>query len=612
MKAGLRWFRRSQARSDAAIPDRAPSPQKFDLDSVLNTFRKKRQEKDDKIFKVALTGEDIMNNPRFNKGMGFTLKEREEFDLVGRLPSGVSTLDQQCDRAWDQFKARTNNMAKNTFLQSLKAQNWVLYYSLLGRHLREVLPIVYTPTEAEAIANYSHLFRKSEGLYLSYPFRERMEKDFLLAIKGRKIDLIVVSDSEAILGIGDQGVGGIGISTAKAVIYTVVGGIDPAMTLPIVLDVGTNNKELLDDPLYVGWSHKRVAGTDYDAYVDQFMHLVRKYLPHCLVHFEDFGVDNARRILEKYRPLHAVFNDDIQGTGAVTLSALMAAIGVTKSKLIDQRIIIYGAGTAGLGIAYQLRDAMLRIDGANEQQANAQFWLVDKNGLVIHAMGDQIRLGQATFTRADEEWDEGDRFDGKIGLLQVVKKIKPTVLIGTSTHAGGFTEEVVKEMAKHVERPIIFPLSNPTRLVEVDPAKANEWTDGKALLATGSPFPPAKMPNGKDYPIAECNNALIYPGIGFGAVLTETKAVSDSMIIAGAQALASLSPALKDPDASLLPDFEDAPAVNFEVAVAVAEHAIDEGLANVKWKKEEVREKLKERGWHPIYGTFHYDAAGMK
>ncbi|KAG8975485.1 NAD-dependent malic enzyme, mitochondrial [Tulasnella sp. 425] len=583
----------------------------FDLQAIKDILTAHRREGQDRVWKVALTGDALLNNPRWNKGMGFTLKEREEFDLVGRLPSAYNSLDDQCARAYDQLQSRTNNLAKNTFLQSLKAQNWVLYYSLLGRHLKEVLPIIYTPT-AEAISNYSHLFRKSEGLFLSYPFRQRMEKDFLHFIKGKSFDLIVVSDSEAILGIGDQGVGGIGISTAKGVVYTLVGGIDPSRTLPIVLDVGTNNKDLLSDKLYVGWSHERIRGKEYDDFIDTFVQLVRKHLPHCLIHFEDFGVDNARRILEKYRSKHAIFNDDIQGTGAVTLSALMSAVGVTKSKLSDQRIVVYGAGTAGVGVIWQLRDAMIRIDGISQEEASKRFYMIDKDGLITKGFGSKIRHGQEDFVRPDEEWDDGDKLDGKIGLLQVVKKIHPTVLIGTSTHAGGFTEEIIKEMAKHVDRPIIFPLSNPTRLVEVDPSKANDWTAGKALLATGSPFPPAKMPSGKDYIIAECNNALIYPGIGFGAVLSESKTISDSMIIAGAQALASLSPALKDPDAALLPDFADAPHVNFEVAVAVAEHAIEEGIAGVKWKKEEVRERIKERTWHPIYGTYHYDPSGEK
>ncbi|KAG8882308.1 NAD-dependent malic enzyme, mitochondrial [Tulasnella sp. 331] len=590
-----------------------PPSRHADLESIKKYLDEKHQGDNHPVYKLALTSEALMANPRWNKGMGFTAEERETFDLVGKLPVKVNTLDEQCARAWDQYKTRKDNLARNTFLQSLKAQNWVLYYSLLGRNLKDVLPVVYTPT-AEAISNYSHLFRRSEGLFLSFPNRERMEKDFISATQGRNIDLIVVSDSEAILGIGDQGVG---ISTAKSVIYTLVGGVDPSMALPIVLDVGTNNKQLLDDPMYVGWQHERIRGQEYDDFVDKFVQLVRKHLPHCLIHFEDFGVTNARRILDRYRPQHACFNDDIQGTGAVTLAALMSAVGVTKSKLTDQRILVYGAGTAGLGIAIQLRDAMIQADNCPREEANSKIYLIDKEGLITKDFGQdgRIRQGQEEFARPDHEWEEEKKASlksGQISLLDVVKKVKPTVLIGTSTHAGGFTEEIVKEMSSHVDRPIIFPLSNPTRLVEVDPSKANEWSKGKALLATGSPFPPAKMPNGKDYVIAECNNALIYPGIGYGAIITESKTVSDSMIIAGAQALAGLSPALTDPDAALLPDFQDAPTVNYEVAVAVAEHAIDEGFANVKWGKAEVREKLKQKIWRPVYGTYQFHADGEK
>ncbi|KAH9969119.1 hypothetical protein BC827DRAFT_1167878 [Russula dissimulans] len=566
-----------------------------------------------RVFRVALRGDAILINPRWNKGTAFTMKERKQLGLVGRLPYQVNTLDQQCQRAYDQLVSRDTPLRKNSFLQSLKEQNSVLFYQLLLRHLKELLPIVYTPTEADAIANYSHLFRRSEGLYLNFSSQESMEQDFLEQIKERDIDLIVCSDSEAILGIGDQGVGGIGISTAKSVIYTLLGGIDPFKSLPVVLDVGTDNETLLNDPLYVGWRHERIRGEDYDRFTDRFVQLVRKYLPHSLLHFEDFGVTNAQRLLELYRDKHAVFNDDIQGTGAVTLSAVMSAVGVTKSTLADQRYIIYGAGSAGLGIARQLRDGIVQIDNVSADKANKQFYLIDKHGLIKESLGDLIRPTLREFVRPNEEWEGVPTNDkGEITLLEVVKKTRPTVLIGCSTHAGAFTQEVVQEMAKGVDRPIILPLSNPSRLAEVDPAKANGWTNGKALLATGSPFPPAKMPNGKDYIIAECNNALIYPGLGLGAVLTKARSLSNSMILAGAQRLASLSPALKDPDDSLLPDFADAAAVNFEVAVAVAEQAISEGIVDVKWDDQEVRERAKGLQWLPIYGEYVYDEDGEK
>ncbi|KAK0444786.1 hypothetical protein EV421DRAFT_1799619 [Armillaria borealis] len=490
-------------------------------------------------YHVSLRGDAILTSSRWNKGTAFSMAERKAFGLTGRLPNRVNTLDEQCERAYDQLQARDSPIRKNCYLQSLKNQNWVLYFALLSRHVRELVPIIYTPTEADAIASYSRLFRRSEGLYLTLPDQDTMEQDFLEQVKGRSIDLIVCSDAEQILGIGDQGVG---ISAAKAVIYTLIGGIDPSR----------------------GWSNKRIRGEQYDQFIDKFLQFVRKYLPHCLVHFEDFGVTNAQRILARYRDTHPA--------PAQSLSCVMSAIGVTKTKLSDQRFIVYGAGSAGLGITKQLRDAMVATDGIPEEEADTKFWLIDKHGLIRQSTPD-VREDLRAFIRSDEEWSS---FTGKVGLLDVVKQVKPTVLIGCSTHAGGFTEEVVKTMAAHCERPIILPLSNPCRLVEVNPSDANEWTRGKALLATGSPFPPAKMPNGKD----------LY-----------------TMIIAGARRLAELSPALKDPDNALLPDFEDAPQVNFEVAVA-------RGSAGVDWSKEEVRAKAKAQLWEPVYAEYVYDKHG--
>ncbi|KIP03206.1 hypothetical protein PHLGIDRAFT_111171 [Phlebiopsis gigantea 11061_1 CR5-6] len=559
---------------------------------------------------MALRGDTILTHPTYNKGTGFPLSERKEFGLTGRLPYRVNTLDEQCHRAYDQLKTRDTPIRKNTFLQSLKDQNWVLYYSLIQRHLKELIPIIYTPTQGDAIANYSHLFRRSEGMFLTYPHEDSMEQDFLEQTRGRDIQLFVVSDAEAILGIGDQGVG---IATAKSAIYTLVGGINPTKAVSVALDVGTDNEELLKDDLYVGWPQKRVRGADYDRFVDKFVQLVRKHYPHSLLHFEDFGVSNAKRLLDLYHDQHAVFNDDVQGTGAVALAAVMSAVGVTKTRLADQRFLIYGAGSAGLGIARQLRDGVVKIDGVSASDAKRGFYILDRHGLVKESLGQFIRAGQEEFARPDAEW-AGVPTDGngEVGLLEVVKKVKPTIMIGCSTKAGAFTEEVVREMAKHVERPLIMPLSNPDRLVEVKPSLANDWTEGRALMATGSPFPPCRQPNGKEYIIAECNNALIYPGLGFGAMITEARTVTDTMIIAGAQRLASLAPALRDPDLPLLPDFADAPMVNFEIAVAVAEQAIDEGTAGVPWKKGEVRERVKAAQWQPVYRDFVYDPNGAR
>ncbi|PCH34331.1 NAD(P)-binding protein [Wolfiporia cocos MD-104 SS10] len=567
-----------------------------------------------RALRVALHGDNILTHPRFNKGTAFPAGERKAFGLTGRLPYCVNTLEEQCRRGYDQLCTRDSPLRKNTFLQSLKDQNWVLYYGLISRHLKELIPVIYTPTQADAIANYSHLFRRSEGMYLTFPNQDTMEEDFLEQTKGRDIQLFVCSDAEAILGIGDQGVGGIGITTAKSAIYTLLGGIDPSKAISVTLDVGTDNEELLNDDLYVGWSNGRVRGKAYDKFIDKFVQLVRKYHPHSLLHFEDFGVNNAKRLLDIYRDQHAVFNDDVQGTGAVTLAALMSAVGVTKSRLTDQRIVVYGSGTAGLGITRQLRDAMVQIDNVQEADASRRFFLLDRYGLVKQSLGpSRIREDLQEYVRPDSEWEGVPTNEhGEIELFDVVRKVKPTVLIGCSTRGGAFTEKIIKEMAHGVDRPIIFPLSNPSRLAEVDPKNANDWTNGKALMASGSPFPPCKNPaGGKDYIVAECNNALIYPGLGYGAMITQARALSDSMIIAGARRLASLSPALKDPDSALLPDFGDARHVNTEIAIAVAEQAMDEGLADVPWKKDEVREHVKKGMWEPVYADFIYDKDGL-
>ncbi|KAF8706310.1 hypothetical protein AX14_013808 [Amanita brunnescens Koide BX004] len=471
--------------------------------------------------------------------------------------------------------------------------------------------------QADAIANYSHLFRKSEGLYLTFPNQNSMEEDFVQHTSGREIDLIVCSDSEAILGIGDQGVGGIGISLAKSALYTAFAGVDPGKTLSVVLDVGTNNEDLLKDELYVGWPHNRVRGEEYDKFVDKFVQLVRKHYPHSLLHFEDFGTSNAYSLLTRYRDTHAVFNDDIQGTGAVTLAALIGAVCVTKSRLSDQRYIIFGAGSAGTGIALQIRDAMVKMDNILEQEANQQFWLIDRYGLIKQSLGkDKIRDILQPFVRPDHEWDDVADEEGRVDLLEVVKKIKPTVLIGCSTRPGAFTEEVVKAMSDGCDRPIILPLSNPSRLVEVLPEQANKWSNGKALIATGSPFPPATMPDGRKYVIAECNNALLYPGLGFGAILAQPRRLTDSLIMAGAKRLASLSPAIRDPDLGLLPDLEDAPDANFEIGIAVAEKAVEEGIAAAPWVddvkagKTTVRKLAEQKRWSPRYSEYVYDPQG--
>ncbi|KIM36214.1 hypothetical protein M413DRAFT_78494 [Hebeloma cylindrosporum] len=576
---------------------------------------------------ISLRGKSLLESPRFNKGTAFTRSERNRFGLEGRLPYRVHSLDEQCARAWEQVQTRTTDLAKNTFLQSLKEQNWVLYYALLSRHLRALVPIIYTPTEAEAIADYSHICRRSEGLFLALPNEAKMEELFLEETRGRDIDLFVVTDAEATLGIGDQGVG---ISTAKSVIYSLIGGLDPSKTVSAILDVGTNNDCLLNDPLYLGLRERRVRGDMYDRFVDKFVQLVRKHFPHSLLHFEDFGTANAHRLLDQYRHTHAVFNDDIQGTGAVTLACVLAATRISSrpTKLSDQRFVIFGAGAGGMGITTQLRDAMMTTDRISRDEANRSFWLIDKEGLLFEESGvdkEDSDMSRREFYRPKEErWTKDG--SGTVGLLDVVCAVRPTALIGASTRAGAFTEEVVRAMVDGLEpdqRPIILPLSNPSRLIEAKPQDILKWTNGMALVATGSPFGTVKVNVGgeseREVTIAECNNALIYPGLGFGAILSCSRRVTDTMLIAGANRLADLSPLLaseaEDVDgkvSGLLPDIDIAAGINFEVAIAVAEQAVREGSARDGLRIEEVREQAKAKVWVPRYPEYVYDEAGLK
>ncbi|GAA5975917.1 hypothetical protein JCM5350_000778 [Sporobolomyces pararoseus] len=552
---------------------------------------------------TALRGRALLNEPSLNKGAAFTKEERDTFGLFGLLPHESHSLEQQCKRAHNQLKERPNNLAKYTFLSSLRDQNHVLFYNLCLRHLNELLPIIYTPTVGEAIQKYSTIWRRPDGLFLSYKARHRMRELLLQAKRPKDVDLIVVTDSEGILGIGDQGVGGILISIGKGNIYSLGGGIDPSRILPVVIDVGTDNPALLNDPLYLGLRRSRIRGAEYDAFVDQFCDLVREMYPQAMLHFEDFGVANASRLLKKFRPKQSCFNDDMQGTAAVVLSALVSACRVTKTELKDQRIALFGVGTAGLGIADGIRNALMLEAGLTSDEVRKIFWCVDRHGLLTTDMGSSLRPGQELFVRDAEEVKDWKRSEGDKGieLLEVVKQAKPTMLIGCSTMSGAFSEEIVKEMAKHVARPVIFPLSNPTRLAEADPSDVNEWTEGRALMATGSPFPPVANPNGKLHKIAEANNALIYPGFGLGVVVSRASQLTDKMITAGVAALSKLAPALEDPDESLLPALKDLRHVSVKVATAVANAARDEGVSQVQQDEPWTEDDIRGHQWDPVY-----------
>ncbi|TNY24152.1 hypothetical protein DMC30DRAFT_420609 [Rhodotorula diobovata] len=551
---------------------------------------------------TALRGRALLNEPTLNKGAGFTFEERTTFGLCGLLPYEVHSLEQQCKRAYSQLQERPSALAKYTFLSSLRDQNIVLFYSLCLRHLNELLPIIYTPTVGEAIQKYSTIWRRPDGLFLSYKHRHQLRELMLAAKRPKDVDLIVVTDSEGILGIGDQGVGGILISMGKSNIYTLGGGIDPSRILPVVLDVGTDNPALLNDPLYLGLRRRRIRGEKYDQFVDKFCDIVRQEYPQAMLHLEDFSSANSMRFVDKYRHKQSIFNDDAQGTSAVVLAALASAVGVTKSNLSDNRILVFGLGTAGLGIADGIRNALMLEEGLTSEEAKLRFWAVDRPGLLTTEHTSSLRPGQEHFVRDAEEvasWTRDE--EGNIPLLEVIKQAKPTILIGCSTMRDAFSEEIVREMAKHVERPIIFPLSNPTRLAEADPADINRWTEGKALMATGSPFPAVVNPNGKSHKVAEANNALIYPGFGLGVIASRANRFTDGMINAGVGALAKLAPALEDPDESLLPALHDLRHVSVKVAVAVANAALQEGVAQLDRDEPFVEEEIRRMQWDPVY-----------
>ncbi|KAL2862673.1 NAD-dependent malic enzyme [Aspergillus lucknowensis] len=543
-------------------------------------------------------GATLLGNATYNKGSAFPPDERKSFALHGLLPPNTQTLSEQITRAYDQYASRPDALAKNTFLASMKAQNQVLYYALIQRYLKEMFSVIYTPTEADAIQNYSRLFRSPEGCFLDIRDRDCIDESLANFDTGGEVDYIVVSDGEQILGIGDQGVGAILISVAKLVITTVCAGIHPSRQLPVVLDCGTNNEDLLKDELYLGLRQPRVRGQEYDDFIDKFVQTARKRFPNAYIHFEDFGLQNAKRILDKYRSEIPCFNDDIQGTGCVTLAALMAGLHVSNIPLKDVRVVCFGAGSAGTGIADQISDAIATESGLSKSDAMKQIWCIDKQGLLLKSQGEILTESQRFFAKQDSEWPD----DTDIDLLSVVKHVNPHVLIGTSTKPGAFTEEIIREMATHVEHPIIFPLSNPTRLHEATPQDITAWTDGRALIATGSPFPPVTY-RGTTKEIAECNNSTAFPGIGLGAVLSRTRRLSEKMVVAASKALATKAPALQDANKPLLPDVEHVRELSLGVAKAVIQTAVQEGLAqeNIPSQEGELEEWIRAQMWEATY-----------
>jgi malate dehydrogenase (oxaloacetate-decarboxylating) len=553
------------------------------------------------LVRIRTRGTAVLTNPLLNRGTAFTPQERQTLELTGLLPSGVSTMEDQLRRVYAQYRRQPTDLAKNVYLAHLRDRNEILFYRLLTEHIEEMLPIVYTPTAGRAIERYSHEYRRPRGVYLSVNHPEEVEESLRNYGRGAEdVDLIVATDSEGILGIGDQGVGGIDIAIGKLAVYTAAAGIHPRRVIPVVLDMGTDNLALLSDEMYLGNRHARVRDQRYDDLIDAYVTAATKLFPQAMLHWEDFGASNARRILNKYADQVCTFNDDMQGTAAVVLAAVFAAIRAAGARMRDQRVVIHGAGTAGLGIADMMRDVMIG-EGLTPEQATKRFWALDRRGLLNTDRAAHMYDFQVPYARSPGEvagWTRGG--DGGTGLAEVVEHVAPTILIGTSTQAGAFTEHIVKTMAARAERPIIMPLSNPTTKAEALPEDLIRWTDGRALVATGSPFPPVTH-QGRTYRIAQANNALVFPGLGLGVTVSRARRISDPMLTAAAEAVASLSDATS-PGAAVLPGVDHLRLVSATVAIGVARAAADEGLAQVP--VTDLIQQVHQAMWRPEYPTF--------
>ncbi|NMO89613.1 NAD-dependent malic enzyme [Actinomycetospora sp. TBRC 11914] len=544
----------------------------------------------------------ILSDPLRTKGTAFTEEERRDLGLLGLLPHAVTSLDTQVRRSWNEVHRMATDLDRYVYLRSLQDRNEHLFYSVLAADVPTALPLVYTPTVAEGCRRFSEIWRRPRGLYLSYPDRA----DLRAMLRNRphtEVDVIVVTDGQRILGIGDQGVGGMGIPVGKLSLYTLIGGIDPARTLPILLDVGTDNADLLDDPFYLGWRHRRIPDDEYFAFVEDFVAAVAAELPDVLLQWEDFATPHAAPILARYRDRLLTFNDDIQGTAAVALGALQGATAVAGTRLRDQHVVMLGAGSAGIGVMEMVRQEMVD-EGASDDEARARCWVVDVRGLLTTDRED-LADDQRAFAHdpADVEGWKVSHEEGRTslpGLADVVEHLDVGVLLGLSTAQGAFTEEIVRTMAGKVDRPIVFPLSNPTANAEARPADIDGWTDGRALIATGSPFPPLAREDGEDIPVAQCNNVYVFPAVGLAVTAARATRVTDAMMRAAARALGSASPALRDPRAPLLPSWADVRDVADDLAVAVAVQAVADGVAP-EAGEDELRAAVHRTRWTPGY-----------
>lgn len=540
-----------------------------------------------------MSAHDILNNPFLNKGTAFTLEEREKLGLVGMLPPYVQTIEEQANQTYAQMQTKANNLEKRLFLMQIFNTNRTLFYYMFSQHLAEFNPIVYDPTIADTIENYSDLFIDPQyAAYLDINHPENIEATLKNAAGEREIRLIVVTDAEGILGIGDWGTNGVDISVGKLMVYTAAAGIDPSTVLPLVIDAGTNRKELLENPNYLGNRHERVRGDRYYDFVDQFVQTAERLFPKLYLHWEDFGRSNAANILEKYRNQIPTFNDDIQGTGIVTLGAIFGSLAITGGKLSDQTYLCFGGGTAGAGIASRVLREMIS-EGISEEEAYKHFFMVDKQGLLFDDM-DDLTPQQRPFAKKRSDYPNAKKLTN---LLEVVKTVKPTILVGTSTQPNTFTKEIVEEMCKITERPMIFPLSNPTVLAEASAKDLITWSDGKAFVATGIPADTVSY-KGVDYVIGQANNALIYPGLGLGMLASEASLLTDEMIGAAAHSLSGIIDQ-SQPGAPVLPPFKYVADVSIKVAEAVAKKAQQQGLARAE--EMDMAKAVRDLKWYPEY-----------
>ncbi|WP_215782220.1 NAD-dependent malic enzyme [Paludibacterium sp. B53371] len=549
--------------------------------------------------KTRLTEQDVLADPLLNKGTAFTEAERDELGLHGLLPPNVMTLEEQVARRMEALRALPTDFDRYVMLRELQDSNETLYYAVITQHIEEMLPVIYTPTVGAGCQRFSHIYRKPRGLFLSYPHKGLIRK-ILANPRFDNIEAIVVTDGERILGLGDQGAGGMGIPIGKMALYSACGGLHPATTLPITLDVGTDNQELLADPLYIGWRHARIRGEEYDEFVDEFVAAVKERWPHVLLQWEDFAKNNASRLLEKYRDQLCTFNDDVQGTAAVASGTLLAAINVTGVPVTEQRVVILGGGSAGCGIASLIQNIMVEA-GLSAEEAASRFYVVGRAGLMIEGKTDMAKLEpfQRRYVQKASATAGWVCDNEQPSMMDVIRNAKPTVLIGVSGQAGSFTEAMVREMAKHVERPVIFPLSNPTANSEARPEDLMTWTEGRVIIGTGSPFPPIER-HGRQFKVDQTNNSYIFPGVGVAALALKIPRITDQLFMAAAKALAELSPARLDPQANLLPPVADLRKAARAVALGVGKQAIADGQI-APMSEADMAAKIDCKMWEPVY-----------